>query len=69
MIKTIIFLTSFILFASACSDYENATPEKKDSGDHVWTDQTQALDKAKEVEGLLLDSAAEQRKIIDQQAQ
>ncbi len=69
MIKTIIFLASILLFSSACSDDDNATSENKESGDHVWKEQTQALDKAKEVDGLLKDATDQQRKIIDEQTQ
>ncbi len=69
MIKTIIFLISILLFISACSDDDNATSENKGSGDHVWKEQTQALDKAKEVDGLLKDATDQQRKIIDEQTQ
>ena len=63
MIKIIIILGAVLLLASACSD------DDKDSGDHVWKEQTQTIDRAKAVEGMLEDAAAEQRKIIDEQAQ
>lgn len=63
MIKKIIFLATVLLLVSACSD------EDKGSGDNVWKEQTQALDKAKEVDGLLKDATDQQRKIIDEQAQ
>jgi len=63
MIKTIIFIAAVLLFVPACSD------DDRESGDHVWKEQTQALDKAKEVEGLLKDASDQQRKIIDEQAQ
>ena len=69
MTKTIIILSAALLLASACSDDGKDTSEKKLSGDHVWKEQTQAIDKAKAVEGILEDAAAEQRKIIDEQAQ
>ncbi len=63
MIKKIIILSTVILLVSACSD------DDRESGDHVWKEQTQVLDKAKEVEGLLKDVSDEQRKIIEEQAQ
>ena len=63
MIKKIIVLSAILLLVSACSD------DDRESGDHVWKEQTQALDKAKEVEGLLKDVSDEQRKIIEEQAQ
>lgn len=67
MTKTII-LSAVLLLASACSDDGNDTTEEKLSGDHVWKEQTQTIDKAKAVEGMLEDITAEQKKIIDEQA-
>jgi hypothetical protein len=69
MIKKFILLGSVLFFTSACSDDDNPTTEKKPGGDHVWKEQTQAIDKAKEVEGMLQDAADEQRKVIDDQVQ
>lgn len=69
MIMKIIILSAVLLLVSACSDDDKATSENKESGDHVWKEQTQVLDKAKEVEGLLKDVSDQQRKIIDEQAQ
>ena len=69
MTKTIIILGAALLLASACSDDGKDNSDKKPSGDHVWKEQTQVIDKAKAVEGLIEDAAAEQRKIIDEQAQ
>ena len=63
MIKKIIILSAVLLLVSACSD------DDRESGDHVWKEQTQVLDKAKEVEGLLKDVTDQQRKMIDEQAQ
>ena len=69
MIKKIILLGTVLFLISACSDDDNATSENKGSGDHVWKEQTQMIDKAKEAEGLLNDTADQQRKIIDEQSQ
>jgi hypothetical protein len=63
MIKKIIILGVALLLTMSCSD------DDKDSGDHVWKEQTQSIDKAKEVEGLLKDATDQQRKIIDDQTQ
>ncbi len=63
MIKKFIILGTVLLLAMSCSD------DDKDSGDHVWKEQTQTIDRAKEVEGLLQDAAAKQRKHIDVQTQ
>ena len=69
MIREIIFLALVLLFISACSDEDKGTSENKPGGDHVWKEQTKAIDKTKEVEGLLKDVSEQQRKIIDEQAQ
>ena len=69
MTKTIIILSAALLLASACSDDGKDTSEKKLSGDHIWKEQTQAIDQAKAAQGLIEDAAVEQRKIIDEQAQ
>lgn len=46
-----------------CSD-NNDTQEKKD---HVWKGQTEAIEKARAVEGMLQDSAEAQRRQIQEQ--
>ncbi len=69
MIKILTLLVTFLLFFIACSDDDKGISENKGNGDHVWKEQTQALDKAKEVEGLLKDATDQQRKIIDEQGQ
>ncbi len=57
---------SLLLFA--CSDDKNnsGTEIKKD---HVWKEQTDTINKAKEVEGMLLDSADATRQAIDNQGE
>ncbi len=54
-----------ILNICGCSD-NNDTQEKKD---HVWKEQTEAIEKAKAVEGMLRDSAEEQRRQIMEQSE
>jgi len=58
------FLISiYCLFAIACSDgNSNNTDSKKE---HVWKEQTDTINKAKEVEGMMLDSAEATRKAIE----
>jgi hypothetical protein len=55
-----------VLLLSACGG-EQAPPDEK--RDHVWQEQINTMDKARDVDGLLQDSAAAQRKAIDAQAQ
>ncbi len=48
----------------ACSDESNNDVEAKK--DHVWKNQTDAIDKAKEVEGMMQDSENKMREALDQ---
>jgi len=64
--KHFTFLLLSILLL-ACSD--DSPDQKKASGDHVWKDQTDTMDRAREVEGILDDAAQEQRKIIEETTQ
>ncbi len=64
--KNIISIFCAIVFLlSACSENNDAQGKKG----HVWKEQTDAIEKAKEVEGMIQDSADEQRKIIEDQTQ
>jgi outer membrane biogenesis lipoprotein LolB len=65
LISIIIFST---LLLTACSDDEGKS-KKKLSGDHVWKEQTDTLDKARAVEGILEDAAQEQKKAIEENIQ
>jgi len=58
-----VFLISLIIFLSACSE------DKEASGDHVWKEQTDTIDKAKQVESMLMDAAEKQKKAIEEQMQ
>ena len=69
MVKTFIFLAMALMLVSACSDDEQGSSERKLSGDHVWKEQTETIDKAKEAERLLQDVAEKQRQAIEAQAQ
>lgn len=64
-----LFLVSGLcLFFTACSDEGNSNnvDAKKD---HVWKEQTDTINTAKQVEGMILDSADNTRKQIEQQEQ
>lgn len=56
------------LLISSCSDDSNQD-KKTPTGDHVWKDQTRTMEKAKAVEGILEESAQEQREMIEQNVQ
>ena len=51
---------------TACSDSDKT---QKVEQDHVWKEQTDMINKAKDVEQLLNDTAKQQQKLIDQQIQ
>ena len=64
------FIRAFLLLIScsilaACSDESNGSGAEAKK-DHVWKEQTEMINKAKEVEGMVLDSAAATRKAIEQ---
>lgn len=62
---TALLISVSLLFVSACSDES----ENKASGEHVWKEQTDALDKAKELEATMLKSAEERAKSMQDQMQ
>jgi len=63
--KVLLILTFVIV--SGCSDsVDKAANEPK--GDHVFKTQTDALDKAKQAEKMILDSAAQQQRNIEEQS-
>lgn len=60
-----------ILLAVGCSGGNNETGKKtgqdRSVGDHVWKGQVEALEKAKQVEGMLKKSLEDKNRIIEQQ--
>ena len=57
------FMCGVLLLLCACSGGESG------SGDHVWKEQTDMLDKAQGVEDLLGDADARQRQRMEEQTQ
>ena len=55
------------LFITACDD--DADKRKKVNMDHIWKEQTDMIDKAKNVEKLLQDSAEQQQQLIQKNTQ
>ncbi len=58
-------LTSLCLFLIACSDEGNSGTAAKE--DHVWKEQTDTINKAKEVEGIMMDAAENTRNALENQ--
>ena len=63
-LKLLLVLVS-TLFIAACSDESDS----KASSDHVWKEQTDTIDRAKEVEAMMLKSAEDRSKSIEEQMQ
>jgi hypothetical protein len=61
-IKVFLLLISFSLFIACSDDAEN----KKD---HVWKKTTETIDRAKAVESMILDSAANTQRTIEHQSE
>lgn len=64
-LKKVFYIMVSCLILFGCSD-ENSNSSQKD---HVWKEQTDTIDKAKEVEGMMMESAAATRKAIDKQVE
>lgn len=59
-----IVIVSLVCLITACSDSDKA---QKVEQDHVWKEQTDMINKAKDVEQLLKDSSAIQQQSLDEQ--
>ena len=56
-----------LLAVTGCSDSQDRNPSEQQKGDHVWKDQVEMLDKAKELEDTALEAAEKRRKQIKNQ--
>ena len=65
VIKIILLLVTCILF-SACSDESNNSSAEANK-DHVWKSQTDSIEKAKEVEAMMMDATEKTREAIEDQ--
>lgn len=57
------------LLLTACTGEDANQTSAPTRGDHVWKTQTDMLDKARDVEGVMLDASSQQRRQIDDMAQ
>ncbi len=64
MMSRYLFLMLMLVVISACSDEKHPV-----DGDHVWQDQTDMIDKARDVEQLVGDAALKQRQDVEQATQ
>jgi len=65
-IKVFLVLIFCSIF-SACSEENNNSIDSKQ--DHVWKEQTDTIDKAKEAEAMILDAAANTQRAIENQSE
>ncbi len=65
MFKRLVVVSILALVITACSDDKVDKVEQ----DHIWKEQTDMIDKAKDVENILQDAAALQQQRIEQQTQ
>jgi outer membrane biogenesis lipoprotein LolB len=65
LINVFLLLVLYLVVA-ACSD-EADTNNSAAKKDHVWKETTETIDRAKEVEGLILDAAENTRRTIEAQ--
>ena len=67
--KNFLFVCLLLLLAG-CSEGDDAGGGvEKQQQEHVWSEQTNTINKAKDVENILGDAAARQRRQIDEQSQ
>jgi hypothetical protein len=63
-----ILLIMIFLITSGCSGNEDKTAKEQPKNDHVWKTQTDALEKAKKTEQLIMDSVEQKKRKIDEQS-
>ncbi len=66
-IKVFLLLISCSLFIACSDDKDSSNSENKK--DHVWKETTETIDRAKAVEGMILDSAANTQRTIEHQSE
>jgi outer membrane biogenesis lipoprotein LolB len=62
-IKIVLLTASCLLFVACSSEDNNQAVSEKG---HVWKEQTDTINKAKEVEGIIMDSADQTRNALEQ---
>lgn len=70
LLRLLIILSSMnLVFLSSCGDNSQDKHAAQQKKDHVWKSQTDTIEKAKAVEGIIQDSADSQRQQIQEQTQ
>ena len=68
-ISRLFLLLYLCLILTACSGEGDGNNNAEAKKDHVWKEQTDTIDKAREVEGMIFDSAENARKTLEKQEQ
>jgi outer membrane murein-binding lipoprotein Lpp len=63
-----ILLVLTVIIVSGCSDSEDKGANQQSTDDHVLKTQTDALEKAKQTEQLIMDASEQQKQKIDEQS-
>jgi uncharacterized lipoprotein len=58
-----------VILIAGCSSGEDETTQEQSGKEHVFSEQTRALEKAKEVERVLQSGADKRRQAIEEQSQ
>lgn len=64
MMSRYLFLMLMLVVISACSDEKHPV-----DGDHVWKEQTDMIDEARDIEQLVNDAALQQRQQVERATQ
>lgn len=63
-----LFVIPLLVILFGCSDGSDSKTQAKQQQDHIWKQQTKAIERAKAVEPMVLDSTKKRLDEIDQQA-
>ena len=67
--KNFLFVCLLLLLAGCSGGDDAGGGVEKQQQEHVWSEQTSTINKARDVENILGDAAARQRRQIDEQSQ
>jgi outer membrane biogenesis lipoprotein LolB len=66
-IKVLLILFSYLIFTACSDETNNSNADAKK--DHVWKETTDTIDRAKEVEGMMMDAAKNTQRAIEEQSE
>lgn len=60
-------LAATLVLLHACAERDEPPPAARDSQEHVWKNQTEAMERAREVERVLQEQAERRRRELEKQ--